>query len=148
MKTFKEFQEQIKVSNIFKWPQKPKSLDKEVETSSYGPGLYGNKTADGTILKPTTPGLANKTLPLGTRVRITDPTTGRSTVAPVIDRGPYHGNREYDLTTATTQALGYPDYKQFGTRTLKVRPLLKSKPSPSPIFKYPEKPKSFFNWNK
>jgi len=34
----------------------------------------------------------------------------------------------------------------FGARTLKVGPL--PKPKPSPIFKYPEKPKSIFNWKK
>jgi rare lipoprotein A (peptidoglycan hydrolase) len=140
MKTFKEFQEQTlsnsgqKPSPLFKFPKKPISLDKEVETSSYGPGLYGNPTASGVKLTPSTIGVAHKTLPLGTQVRITDPRTGRSVTAPVIDRGPYHGNREYDLTTGTTQQLGYKDYKQFGARTLKVGPL--PKPKPSPIFNW------------
>ncbi len=146
MKTFKQFQEQAQPSSIFKWTKRPESTDKNVETSSYGPGLYGNKTADGTVLTPKTRGVAHKTLPLGTQVRITDPRTGRSVTAPVIDRGPYHGNREYDLTTGTTQQLGYPNYKEFGARTLKVGPL--PKPKLSPIFKYPEKPKSIFNWKK
>ena len=146
MKTFKQFQEQAQPSSIFNWTKKPESTDKNVETSSYGPGLYGNKTADGTVLTPNTRGVAHKTLPLGTQVRITDPRTGRSVTAPVIDRGPYHGNREYDLTTGTTQQLGYPNYKEFGARTLKVGPL--PKPKLSPIFKYPEKPKSIFNWKK
>jgi rare lipoprotein A (peptidoglycan hydrolase) len=146
VKTFKQFQEQAQPSSIFNWTKKPESTDKNVETSSYGPGLYGNKTADGTVLTPNTRGVAHKTLPLGTQVRITDPRTGRSVTAPVIDRGPYHGNREYDLTTGTTQQLGYPNYKEFGARTLKVGPL--PKPKPSPIFKYPEKPKSIFNWKK
>ncbi len=136
MKTFREFQEEIKVSPLFKWPQKPQLSDKEVETSSYGPGLYGNKTADGTVLTPSTRGVAHKTLPLGTQVRITDPKTGRSITAPVIDRGPYHGNREYDLTTGTTQQLGYPNYKEFGARKLKIGPLPKLKPS------------TIFNWKK
>ena len=148
MKTFKQFQEQVgqKPSPLFKFPNKPSASDKEVETSSYGPGLYGNKTASGQVLTPKTQGVAHKTLPLGTRVRITDPRTGRSVVAPVIDRGPYHGNREYDLTTATTQSLGYPDYKQFGARSLKVGKV--EPPKPSPIFKYPQKPSSIFNWKK
>ena len=147
MKTFREFQEQANnPSPLFKWQPKASASDKEVQTSSYGPGLYGNPTASGAKLTPTTIGVANKTLPLGTKVRITDPKTGRSVTAPVIDRGPYHGNREYDLTTATTKQLGYPDYKQFGARTLKVGVVQPEKPSS--IFKYPEKPSSIFNWKK
>lgn len=98
-----------------------------VQTSSYGPGLYGNQTASGQTLTPTTRGVANKTLPLGSQVRITDPRTGRSIVAPVVDRGPYQGNRQYDLTTQTTKDLGYKDYKQFGVRKLDVTPLNKTK---------------------
>ena len=47
--------------------------------------------------------------------------------APVVDRGPYHGNRQYDLTTQTTKDLGYKDYKQFGVRDLDVTPV---KPKP------------------
>jgi rare lipoprotein A len=98
-----------------------------VSTSSYGPGLYGNSTASGAKLTPSTRGVAHKTLPLGSQVRITDPKTKRSITAPVVDRGPYHGNRQYDLTTKTTQDLGYKDYKQFGVRDLDVTPI---KPKP------------------
>lgn len=94
-----------------------------VRTSSYGPGLYGNKTADGTVLTPRTAGVAHKTLPLGTEVDIRDPKTGKSTRTKVIDRGPYHGDRSYDLTTQTTKNLGFKDYKQFGVRTLDVTPV-------------------------
>jgi len=34
---------------------------------------------------------------------------GNSVKVPVIDRGPYAGGREYDLTAATKEALGFPD---------------------------------------
>lgn len=101
-----------------------------VSTSSYGPGLYGNPTASGSKLTPSTRGVAHKTLPLGSRVKITDPKTKKSIVAPVIDRGPYHGNRQYDLTTQTTRDLGYKDYKQFGVRDLDVTPVKAEKPKP------------------
>jgi len=98
-----------------------------VQTSSYGPGLYGNPTASGTKLTPTTRGVAHKSLPLGSLVNIKDPKSGKIITAPVIDRGPYHGNREYDLTTQTTRDLGYKDYKQFGVRKLDVTPVKKTK---------------------
>ena len=94
-----------------------------VSTSSYGPGLYGNPTASGETLTPFTRGVAHKTLPLGSKVKITDPQTKKSVETSVIDRGPYHGNREYDLTTGTTNDIGYKDYKQFGVRNLDVTPI-------------------------
>ncbi|HVW46738.1 MAG TPA: septal ring lytic transglycosylase RlpA family protein, partial [Solirubrobacterales bacterium] len=55
--------------------------------SYYGPGLYGNGVACGGTLEPGTLGVANKTLPCGTLVKLRY--HGRSVTVPVIDRGPY-----------------------------------------------------------
>jgi rare lipoprotein A len=78
---------------------------RSVEASYYGPGLYGNGVACGGTLTPGKLGVANKTLPCGTKVTLHH---GSKTVTvPVIDRGPYSGNRVYDLTTATKNKLGY-----------------------------------------
>jgi rare lipoprotein A len=73
--------------------------------SWYGPGFYGGRTACGYTLDASIKGVANKSLPCGTRVRFRY--HGRSVVAKVIDRGPYAGGREWDLTPATKQALGF-----------------------------------------
>lgn len=73
--------------------------------SYYGPGLYGNGTACGGRLTPSTIGVAHKTLPCGTKVRFRY--HGRTAVARVIDRGPYAGNREWDLTAALRAKLGF-----------------------------------------
>jgi hypothetical protein len=73
--------------------------------SWYGPGLYGNHTACGQTLRPSTVGVAHKTLPCGTLVKFVF--RGRSVVAPVIDRGPYVSGRAWDLTTAASKALGF-----------------------------------------
>ena len=77
-----------------------------VPASYYGPGLYGNRLACGGRLHRGTIGVANKTLPCGTRVHLRY--HGRHVVAPVIDRGPYAGNRVYDLTEATKDRLHFP----------------------------------------
>jgi hypothetical protein len=74
--------------------------------SYYGPGLYGNGVACGGTLEPGTLGVANKTLPCGTMVKLRY--NGRSITVPVIDRGPYVAGRDYDLTEATKDALGFP----------------------------------------
>jgi hypothetical protein len=75
------------------------------EASYYGPGLYGNGTACGQTLTPATVGVAHKTLPCGTKVTLRH--RGRTVTVRVIDRGPYAGNREYDLTAAVKAKLGF-----------------------------------------
>jgi len=74
--------------------------------SYYGPGLYGNGVACGGTLMPSTLGVAHKTLPCGTRVKLRY--HGRAVTVPVIDRGPYVAGRDYDLTAATKARLGFP----------------------------------------
>jgi rare lipoprotein A len=73
--------------------------------SYYGPGLYGNRTACGQTLTPRTVGVANRWLPCGTRV--TFRYRGRTLTVPVIDRGPFHGARIWDLTYAAKRRLGF-----------------------------------------
>ena len=73
--------------------------------SWYGPGLWGRSTACGATLRPTTIGVAHKTLPCGTMVRFVY--EGRTVTAPVIDRGPYVKGRAWDLTAAASEALGF-----------------------------------------
>jgi rare lipoprotein A len=74
--------------------------------SYYGPGLYGNGVACGGTLLPGTMGVAHKTLPCGTRVKLRY--HGRTVTVPVIDRGPYVAGRDYDLTEAVKERLGFP----------------------------------------
>jgi hypothetical protein len=76
------------------------------EASYYGPGLYGGGLACGGTLSPGKLGVAHRTLPCGARVTLRY--HGHTITVPVIDRGPYSGNREYDLTSATKAKLGFP----------------------------------------
>jgi rare lipoprotein A len=73
--------------------------------SWYGPGLYGGHLGCGGRLGAGQLGVANKTLPCGTLVTVRY--GGRSVRVPVIDRGPYVGGREFDLTAATAHRLGF-----------------------------------------
>ena len=73
--------------------------------SWYGPGLFGNKLGCGGTLTTGSLGVANKSLPCGTKVTIRH--RGRVLRVPVIDRGPYVGGREYDLTAATARKLRF-----------------------------------------
>ena len=68
-------------------------------------GLYGGALACGGTLGYETLGVAHKTLPCGTQVTLRY--RGREVTVPVIDRGPYVGGREWDLTGATARRLGF-----------------------------------------
>jgi hypothetical protein len=72
------------------------------EASWYG---GGGTMACGGSLTSATMGVANKTLPCGTLVTLRY--DGRTVRVPVVDRGPYVAGREFDLTEATKQALGF-----------------------------------------
>lgn len=67
---------------------------------------YGKPVACGGILHVPELGVANKTLPCGTEVIFVY--GSRAIRVPVIDRGPYIAGREWDLTGATAEALGFP----------------------------------------
>jgi rare lipoprotein A len=78
---------------------------RKAQASWYGPGFYGNRTACGQTLTSGMLGVAHKTLPCGTRLKLRN---GSKTVkVKVIDRGPYAGDREFDLTEATRNKLGF-----------------------------------------
>lgn len=89
-----------------KSPRRRLTVYRRAMASYYGPGLYGNGVACGGTLMPGTLGVANKTLPCGTMVRLRY--HGHSVTVPVIDRGPYVAGRDYDLTEATRQRLHFP----------------------------------------
>ena len=73
--------------------------------SWYGPGLYGGQLSCGGTLDAGDMGVAHRSLPCGTKVTLRH--QGRVVRVPVIDRGPYVGGREYDLTEATAQRLKF-----------------------------------------
>jgi rare lipoprotein A len=76
------------------------------QASWYGPGFYGNRTANGEVFRPGTLTAAHRSLPFGTRVRVTNLNNGRSTVVRINDRGPFHGSRVIDLAHGAAQDLG------------------------------------------
>jgi len=78
---------------------------RRVQASWYGPGLYGGRLGCGGTLTPGTLGVASKTLPCGAKVTLRH--GGRTVRVPVVDRGPFSGGREFDLTAATKERIGF-----------------------------------------
>jgi peptidoglycan lytic transglycosylase len=67
---------------------------------------HGGRTADGEHTSPAAFTAAHRTLPFGTRVRVTNKRNGRSVVVRINDRGPFVRGRIIDLTPAAARAIG------------------------------------------
>lgn len=74
--------------------------------SWYGRQFAGRPTASGERFNPTGLTAAHRTLPFGSKVRVTSQRTGQSIVVRINDRGPFHGNRLIDLSEAAADAIG------------------------------------------
>jgi rare lipoprotein A len=67
----------------------------------------GSQTASGTKLNPGALTAAHRSLPFGSKVRVTNRSNGRSIVVTVNDRGPFVRGRIIDVTPAAARALGF-----------------------------------------
>jgi rare lipoprotein A len=66
----------------------------------------GNKTASGQRLSPGALTAAHRSLPFGTKVRVTNKRNGKNVVVTINDRGPFVRGRIIDLTPASASAIG------------------------------------------
>ena len=73
--------------------------------SWYGPGFYGRTTANGERFSKGTLTAAHRTLPFGTKVRVTNLSNGRSVVVRINDRGPFKYHRVIDLAHGAASQL-------------------------------------------
>jgi rare lipoprotein A (peptidoglycan hydrolase) len=101
-------------------PAKPKARRSAIATW-FGPGFYGQKTACGQTLTPAVIGVAHRTLPCGTLVKLSY--SGHTLTVPVLDRGPYsHIGADWDLTAAAAQALSIGETVRIRARIVGSAP--------------------------
>ncbi|MHC8509443.1 MAG: septal ring lytic transglycosylase RlpA family protein [Rhodospirillales bacterium] len=74
--------------------------------SWYGPNFHGKQTANGEVFNQNGLTAAHRTLPMPSRVRVTNLENGRSLVMTVNDRGPFSKGRIIDLSRRSAQLLG------------------------------------------
>ncbi len=67
----------------------------------------GSRTASGQRMTNQSATAAHKTLPMGTRVRVTNVSNGKSEVVTINDRGPYVKGRIIDVTKGSAERLGF-----------------------------------------
>src|SRR5438046_3856931 len=84
--------------------------------SWYGPGFHGNRPANGEIYGQYELTAAHPSLPLGTRVMVTNLENGRAVQVRVNDRGPFVDGRAIDLSYAAARTIG-----MVGPGTVRVR---------------------------
>jgi len=98
-------------------PPEPSDGVGETGTASYiSAALAGARTASGARFDPGEMVAAHRTLPFGTRVRVTNLGNGRHAVVTVVDRGPFRRGRILDVSPRAARTLGF-----FGAGVARVR---------------------------
>jgi peptidoglycan lytic transglycosylase len=91
------------------------------DASFYAKKFAGREMADGGKMDPHGENAASKTLPLGTRAKVTNIDTGQSAVVTIQDRGPYVKGRIVDLSPSTAQKIGIT--QDNGVAKVRVTPI-------------------------
>jgi rare lipoprotein A len=84
-----------------------KSLRESGWASYYGREFYHHRTASGERMDPNQLTAAHRSLPFGTRVRVTNLDNGKRVVVRINDRGPFKKGRVLDVTPAAARQLGF-----------------------------------------
>ncbi|MBI3301404.1 MAG: septal ring lytic transglycosylase RlpA family protein [Deltaproteobacteria bacterium] len=107
----------------------PPSITGAVQTgvaSWYGPGFHGKRTSNGEVYNQYELTAAHPTLPLGSRVMVTNLNTRQSIEVRVNDRGPFVGDRVIDLSYAAARSIGVYDP---GTAPVRIEVLSAAAPT-------------------
>ena len=100
----------ISVFSIYSFKNTSKFENVKTSFASYYHSKFnGRKTASGEIFSNLKMTAANKNLPFGTLVKVTNLRTNKSVVVKINDRGPYHTSRAMDLSKAAFDEIGNLD---------------------------------------
>lgn len=89
----------------FKYCSNEDDAVKTSYVSYYADKFNGRKTASGEVFNNGKLTAAHRTLPFGTKVKITNPKTSASIIVTVNDRGPFHSARSMDISKAAFDAI-------------------------------------------
>jgi len=95
-----------------------KVLHTNAQTSYYANKFNGRKTASGEVFNNKKFTAAHRSLPFGTKLRLTNPINGKQTVVTVNDRGPFTKGRTLDISTAAFQEI--TDHPGKGLLRIKI----------------------------
>ncbi|ADE14316.1 rare lipoprotein A [Nitrosococcus halophilus Nc 4] len=87
--------------------EEARDYDEEGTTSWYGRAHHGRRTANGQVFDMNGLTAAHRSLPFGTKIRVTNQKNGRSVVLTVNDRGPFVMGRFLDVSYRAARELGF-----------------------------------------
>jgi rare lipoprotein A len=88
----------------------PESATETGTASFYSHSFIGRRTASGTTYDENELTAAHRTLPFGTRVRVTNLRNNRNVVVTVTDRGPSNSHRLIDVSRRAADILGFVEH--------------------------------------
>lgn len=109
----------------------PKCAYVEARASFYAGNFIGRRTANGEIFTSREMTAAHKSLPFGTKLKVTNPANGKSVHVVINDRGPYIKGRTLDLSLAAAEQL---DMVEKGVARVEIESCSAPKPA-SPIIR-------------
>src|SRR4051812_34941552 len=135
------------VGGVTYTPQENSRYRSEGLASWYGDDFHGRLTANGEVYDMQSISAAHPTMPMPSYARVTNLSTRKSLIVRVNDRGPYHANREIDLSARAADLLGFRNHGTARVRVEYVGPapldgtddrqlvatLREGQPAPSPV---------------
>jgi rare lipoprotein A len=101
------------IDTIAEFQGKFKLLKKSAHASYYADRFHGRRTASGRVYDKNKLTAAHKSLPFGTKVKVTNEANGKTVVVVITDRGPFVRGRDIDLSRkafysiASSSGMGY-----------------------------------------
>lgn len=99
----------ISTLGIYSFKMSTIDAKKTSYASYYHDKFNGRKTASGEIFDNAKFTAANRTLPFGTNIKVTNLNNGKEVIVKINDRGPYHSSRALDMSKAAFDEIGDTD---------------------------------------
>lgn len=96
----------ISTLGMYSFRNDAKDAKKTSYASYYHNKFNGRKTASGEIFSNSKLTAANRTLPFGTNIKVTNLNNGKEVIVKINDRGPYHSSRALDMSKAAFDEIG------------------------------------------
>ncbi|UOU96731.1 septal ring lytic transglycosylase RlpA family protein [Chryseobacterium daecheongense] len=100
----------ISTLGVYSFKNNATDAKKTSYASYYHDKFNGRKTASGEIFDNSKFTAANRTLPFGTMVKVTNLKNGKEVIVKINDRGPFHASRALDISKAAFNEIGNTDH--------------------------------------
>ncbi|MCT2409530.1 septal ring lytic transglycosylase RlpA family protein [Chryseobacterium antibioticum] len=96
----------ISTLGVYSFTNNTLDAKKTSYASYYHDKFNGRKTASGEIFSNSKLTAANRTLPFGTNIKVTNLNNGKQVIVKINDRGPFHASRALDISKAAFDEIG------------------------------------------